>query len=236
MKTKFAIGHFVFLLALHFSATGANAGIIQSSAFVNQVGGQAIYFNMTVGLNDLTFTQLMTNVIFENFNSPEDNPFNIELYQVIGGWSGFEAEYSVLSTTLISNGVGEGGNFLDFRSPYQTTIDLTPFTLLAGTTYGFALSISDGLLQSGTGNLTVGNPDELTLTTTATSNSIFTSNLNEIFSDRVWDGGFVFEIANSGNGSSDSTTIPEPNSILVFLLGLLAIAFRKSNIKAELTV
>jgi hypothetical protein len=192
-KTRYVLPVAVLLAAV---ALPAAAGSITTTTSWND-GGTGAMFNATIGGTSLSVTSLD---LFDTTTSP----LTLDVYIKTGSYVGFAttpAAWTLVSATSIT-GLG---------SASLTPVNVTPFTLAAGQTYGiyFVLSnVSGSNMLYTTGSATVSNAN-LTLTLGEGTNGLFGA--TSVFPGREWDGTINYSLLSS---------VPEPAPVA--LLGLAA--------------
>ncbi len=143
-------------------------------------GGSAVYFDVTVGANDIEITDL-------DLNTGDPGAFTVEMYTLVGTYVGNTANPA--PWTLSATGAGTASGTVNV--PSNAVLDAS-VTLTAGTTYGVALVMdaTHGHSYSGTGTnpapgmLMYSNAD-VTLNLGASSAAPFAGTA---FSPRIWNG------------------------------------------------
>jgi subtilisin-like proprotein convertase family protein len=151
--------------------------------------GGAVYFDVTVGPEDINVTDL-------DLNTADAGAFTVQVYSLVGTYVGNEGNAGAWTLSATGSGTGAG---LDV--PSNAVLDVA-VTLAAGTTYGMALVLDGSHAHSYTNgdgsNQDYSNAD-LSIQLGAASNVPFDGSP---FSPRVWNGTINYEI-----GSGPSTTI-----------------------------
>ncbi len=146
----------------------------------NGATGGAVYFDITVGTEDVTISDLDVNTL-------QPGALTVEMYTLVGTYVGNEGDPA--PWTLSATGTGTASGTLNV--PSNAVLD-TPVTLTANTTYGVALVLdaAHGHYYSGTGTdpapgmLMYSNAD-LSLSLGAGGNVPFSGTP---FSPRIWNG------------------------------------------------
>lgn len=163
--------------------------------------GGAVYFDATIGANDLVVTGFDTN-------TAETNAFGWSVYTRNGAAIGNEGAGD---WTLVATGTGQGmGN----NNPSPVTLNNT-FTLSANSLTGIALVMGPEAghdYTNGTGSNQDYSNGDLSLHLGSASNVPFTATF---FNPRVW------------NGTIYYTPVPEPATMAVLGLGVLPLLRRK---------
>ena len=152
--------------------------------------GGAVYFDITVGPEDITITDL-------DINTAEAGAFTMDVYTLVGSYVGNEGDAGAWTLSSPSSGTSAGDD-----NPSNAVLD-NPIALAAGTTYGMALVLdaSHGHEYSGTGtdpapgNTSYSNAD-LTLSLGSASNVPFDG---APFTPRIFNGNINYF---SGGGAS----------------------------------
>ncbi len=195
------------LAVLALAASVASQAQSLTTLFLSNNGGSAggaVYFDVTVGANNLTVTGFDTNTALAGGGAFGFTVFTHATTAVgqeaAGGW------------TQVATGTGAGAG-QDLPSPVAMN---NTFVLNASTSYGIALVMGTQAghrYTNGTGaNQNYSNAD-LTINLGTASNVPFTT---PIFSPRVWNGTIYY-----------STAVPEPATFAVIGLGALALIRRR---------
>src|SRR5690554_43211 len=174
------------------TAAGTGGGVTGSLTTMFASGnngspGGAVYFDVTVGPNDLEVTEI-------DINTADSGSFTMSVYTLVGSYVGNEDNTAAWGTAdAIASGTGAGQN-----SPSNAVLD-NPSTLTANTTYGMAL-VLDGThshyYTNGDGsNQNFSNAD-LSMALGSASNTPFTT---PIFSPRIFNGTLHY-IGGPGSG------------------------------------
>ncbi len=155
-------------------------------------GGSAVYFDVTVGTNDIEITDL-------DLNTGDPGAFTVEMYTLVGTYVGNETDPT--NWTLTATGAGTASGTVDV--PSNAVLDAS-VTLTAGTTYGVALVMdaTHGHSYSGTGGdpspgmLMYSNAD-VTLNLGASSSAPFAGTA---FSPRIWNGSINYLVESATPG------------------------------------
>ena len=154
--------------------------------------GGAVYFDITVGADDVEIYEL-------DLNTAETGAFTVDVYTLEGSYVGNEGNPGAWTMQATGSGTANG---LD--NPSNAVLDNT-ITLSAGTTYGMALVLdaSHGHdYTNGTGGNQNYDNGEIELSLGAASNVPFDGSP---FSPRVWNGTLYYNVG--GGGSSDPIII-----------------------------
>ncbi len=120
------------------------AGTIQTIFSSNNGGlnGGAVYFDITVGPNDINITDL-------DINTDEAGAFTMDVYTLVGTYVGNTGSSAAWGTPINASGTASG----TIDTPSNAVLD-NVLTLSAGTTYGMALVLdaTHGHSYSGTGS------------------------------------------------------------------------------------
>jgi hypothetical protein len=164
--------------------------------------GGAVYFDVTVGPQDLTVLRFDTN-------TADLVSFGWSVYLRNGGGIGFET--NATEWNLVATGTGQGmGN----DNPSPVALNNT-FNLSANTTYGMALVMGPEAghdYTNGTGSNQNFSNSDLALSLGSASNVPFTGG---VFNPRVWNGTIYYQ------------PVPEPASIVALGLGAVALLRRR---------
>lgn len=161
----------------------------------------AVFWDLQTTTSGITITGFDTNT-----DAALGDPFTVDVYFVVGGYSGNETNLG--AWTLAATGIGTGngtGNTVD------NVVLSNSFSLAAGTTYGMAM-VYNGPGGVNYTNGAAGTPfvgsDGVTLFTGVSQSTAFTSTT---IADRQWNGTIYYS----------ASAIPEPSSLA--LLGVAGI-------------
>ncbi len=163
--------------------------------------GGAVYFDMTVGAEDIEIDSF-------DMNTAQTGPFTMDVYVFEGtyvGNQGNPAPWGAAVATGSGTGAGVG-------LPSTATLDV-PVTMSAGTTYAVALvfdATHSHTYTNGDGTNQNYSNGDITLDLGSASNVPFT---NPIFDPRVWNGSVGYCVGGGGGGTCvstayDSTAVP----------------------------
>lgn len=164
--------------------------------------GGAVYFDLTVGSQDISITAL-------DVNSMESGSITMDVYSLFGTSVGNETNIAVWGSPTTGSGVGAGTN-----SPSNIVLN-APINLLANTTYGIALVMDashNHKYTDGNGTNQLYSNADLSLSLGKASNMPFSGSMG-IFSPRVWNGTVYY--------TTGSPTVPL--SSWAMILGVLLI-------------
>ncbi|MDN3725361.1 HYR domain-containing protein [Aequorivita sp. SDUM287046] len=178
------------------TAGGAGGGTVGSLATLFASGnngspGGAVYFDVTVGPNDLEVAEI-------DINTADPGSFTLDVYTLVGTYVGNESNPG--AWTLATSGTGTGAG-IDMPS---NAVLAAPITLTANTTYGMALVLDSGhshYYTNGDGtNQNYSNAD-MAMALGAASNTPFTT---PIFAPRIFNG-VIHYTTGGGSGGLDFT-------------------------------
>ncbi len=201
--------HFILRAAacLALISLPAAAGSITTTYLEND-GAMGAMFNLTVGPTGITINGLD---LLDNSNSP----LTLDVYVKSGTYVGYEtdpADWTLASSTAVGKGNG---------ATVPTAVDVTPFTLAAGKTYGIYITFTTGgnapeMLYTH-GNHSYSNGD-VSLSLGEGVQGMFGS--TSIFAARTWD------------GTIDYAPVPEPSAWALFgLTGAVALFARQRYLR-----
>ncbi len=171
---------------------GGGGGVAGSltSLFASGNGGSAggaVYFDITVGPNDLDVTEI-------DINTAESGTFTMDVYTLVGTSVGNEDDAAAWTLSSTASGTAAGQDI-----PSNAVL-ATPITLTANTTYGMALVLDSShghRYTNGDGSNENYSNAEMAMALGAASNVPFTPG---IFTPRVFNG--TIHYVTSGGGSS----------------------------------
>jgi hypothetical protein len=197
MKTR----QLMFIL-LFVPIVSASAGVL-TTTFTGGLGQEGNMFDVLTASHALTVTGFDLNL--------DAVIVNVEVYQKSGTWVGFDqtpAAWTLIATISSVSSAGVG---------VPTHIDVTPFVLPASAVTALYLTAtSPGLVYSeGTlvGNVAASNADLSILEGAAKSYPFLST-----FEPRVWNGSIYY---------TDASSVPEPSSLVFFLLGGATLLWRR---------
>jgi subtilisin-like proprotein convertase family protein len=146
--------------------------------------GGAVYFDLTVGPNDIDITAF-------DVNTPDPGAFTLDVYTLVGTSVGNETNMGLWTLSGTGSGTGAGGG-----NPSTATLAAS-FSLSASTTYGIALVLDathNFTYTNGNGGNQAYSNADLSLALGQASNVPFTAG---IFSPRVFNGAVSYDVGTS---------------------------------------
>ncbi len=150
--------------------------------------GGAVYFDITVGPDDLDVTEI-------DINTADPGTFTMDVYTLVGTYVGNEANpgaWGAAASTASGTGAGQD-------SPSNAVL-ATPITLTANTTYGIALVLDtthSHYYTNGDGSNQNYSNAEMSMALGGASNVPFTA---PIFSPRIFNGTIHYTTSGGGSG------------------------------------